>query len=683
MNSFFSCLKKVSLTLALLPNMALASAQWMPEYGEADSGLSVTLITSLHGIGTVVTEGEDGTPQGWPQAFDIRGMLVSASGANGNFLYVAQRSGLLRVPGVPTSHYQVETPYTAFHSAGIQGDLVQRANGDMIGVTGWSVSCIRTDVLEDRIPGINCKAHPVTGERIPDWDTEDSTNVLLTKERIERWGHGMLYRTDYDAVNGELIESTRNQLYHPYATLVVDGDLVYGMDRGLEGRTRLWRLNANNSLDFLFTFPRSDDGRNQVGNGFFITDDGWLYGINAYDSYGIVTQPNTETGVVYRLKLDDPDNTWQILHTFSRKQGIVNDEHALHQPNTQIPTHIREWIAINNGWLYGTVKEADDYPYGMIYRLRTDGSDFQVVHVFKYDAGAYPQGHLVFDDNGYLYGTTLNGGMHESPEGAGVKSPGSNPGGPYHQPEDAGRWYHPDNTCPAVYQTYCNNYVNNEGYFKVSYPDRDGTLWRVNTNAIQVDGSGAITQSGFELVHHFRKAETGKYPAGVVSGSDGRLFGITLKGGSGWFSRSGQQNYMDNKGTIFMVGAEPEAVVTLTVTPAEAMPGDKVEITWTSYQAENCISTSSANDWTGHQPIEGSVDIFPSKGVRTYALVCTDLQTGLQVSSSIQTLRVNTPATENDGNTIRYREGSSFSLFFILLLAALMFWRARPVADFS
>lgn len=695
MNTLLSCLKKTSLTFVFLPGLALASAQWMPEYGEADTGLSVTLITSLHGIGAGVTEDDNGAPQGWPQALEMRGMVLPATGANGDFLYVTQRGGLLRVPPVPTSHYQVESPYTNFSTSGKQGDLVQRANGEMIGVTGWLIPCIRTDVLADRVPGVNCKAHPVTGERMPDWNLETPVNVTLQAGVIENWSYGMLYRTDYDAVNGALIESSRNQLHYLYGALAVDGDLVYGMDRGTEGRTRLWRLNADNTLDFLFTFPQSADGRNQVGNGFVLTDDGWLYGINAYDPFGIVTDANTETGVVYRLKLDDPDNTWQILHTFTRKQGVPHHLYPYWLPNTQIPTHLRDWISVEGGWIYGTLREADDYPYGMVYRLRLDGSDFQVVHAFEYDAGAYPQGHLAVDANGYLYGTTIDGGMHESPTGSGVKTPGTNPGGYMHRPEDAGRWYVEGQACPSTYEqggpggskSYClkpdsaTNAIGNPLAGYVDYPDRDGTLWRIKTDAIQTDGSGTVTQSGFELVHHFRKAETGKYPAGVISGPDGRLFGVTLKGGGPWFSKTGQQNYMDEKGTLFMVGAEPDAVVTLTVTPAEVMPGDKVEITWTSYQAENCVSTSSANDWTGNQPVEGSLDIFPAKGIRTYALVCRDMQTGLQVSSSVQTLRVNAPATENDGNTIRYKEGSSFPLFFILLLAALMFWRARPAAD--
>lgn len=696
MHTFFFSPKKIILLLATFPCFAVASALWMPEYGEADTGLSVTLITSLHGNGAGVTEDEDGTPQGWPQARQIRSDVAPVSGVNGDFLYVIQRGGFLRVPPVPTSHYQVVPPPDYSHLGGrANGEeigLVQRANGDLIGVVSWNISCIRTNVIADRIPGINCKAHPVTGELMPDWHVEDSTNILLNTPDIESFGYGMLYRTEYDAVNGNPIMSTKGQLYHPYGVLVADGDVVYGVDRGEEGRTRLYRLNADDSLDFLFTFPQLD-GRNQVANGFVLAEDGWLYGVNAINTYGEITQADTETGAIWRLQPDDPVNTWQVLHTFTRAQGAFQTLH----PFIEIGTNhywVRDWVQVGGDWLYGTVREADDYPYGMVYRLRLDGSSFQVVHAFEYDAGAYPQGHLALDINGYLYGTTADGGRYESPEGSGIKTPGTNPGGYLHRPDDAGRWYVAGQACPAIYEqggpgnskSYClkpdspTNAVGNPLAGYVDYPDRDGTLWRINPNVIQTDGSGVITQSGFELVHHFRKAETGKYPVGVVSGEDGRLYGVTLKGGTGWFSKTGQQNYMDDKGTLFMVGAEPEAVVTLTVAPAEAMPGDKVEITWTSYQAENCVSTSSANDWTGNQPVEGSVDIYPAKGIRTYALVCTDLQTGLQVSSSIQTLRINAPATENDGNTIRYKEGGSLSLFFILLLAALMFWRIRSAA---
>ena len=69
-------------------------------------------------------------------------------------------------------------------------------------------------------------------------------------------------------------------------------------------------------------------------------------------------------------------------------------------------------------FLYGTTSSGGAYNRGTIFRVRADGSDYQVLHDFAYTQGpnqldgSEPEGGLVSGNDGRLYGTTYVGGMH-------------------------------------------------------------------------------------------------------------------------------------------------------------------------------------------------------------------------------------------------------------------------------
>lgn len=199
-----SCLSKTLLFFFVLPNVALASVPWMPEYGEVDSGLHVELITSLHTTGPDVTE-EDGMPKGWPAASYPRGAPLLVQGLNGTYLYTSlEGGGILRVPPAPSAHYQTAIPYEAYkripamcsgyycgdeernwedefdeqgrlvrHKGDTIGALVQRANGDLVGAI---------------------------------YAEEEQTGNYGGYAMTEALKNGALYRTDYDATHGTVID---------------------------------------------------------------------------------------------------------------------------------------------------------------------------------------------------------------------------------------------------------------------------------------------------------------------------------------------------------------------------------------------------------------------------------------------------------------------------------------------
>ena len=74
-------------------------------------------------------------------------------------------------------------------------------------------------------------------------------------------------------------------------------------------------------------------------------------------------------------------------------------------------TPVRGVSLDNSGNLYGTTVTDGPAGKGTIYRLRTDGSGFTVLHAFAGGAsdGAGGASEIVFGDDGFLYGTTPSG----------------------------------------------------------------------------------------------------------------------------------------------------------------------------------------------------------------------------------------------------------------------------------
>src|SRR5436305_41214 len=63
----------------------------------------------------------------------------------------------------------------------------------------------------------------------------------------------------------------------------------------------------------------------------------------------------------------------------------------------------------SDGNLYGTTQYGGQYCSGTVFKIAADGT-FSLLHAFNYSDGVYPQGSLVQDSDGNLYGTTQNFG---------------------------------------------------------------------------------------------------------------------------------------------------------------------------------------------------------------------------------------------------------------------------------
>jgi len=134
---------------------------------------------------------------------------------------------------------------------------------------------------------------------------------------------------------------------------------------------------------------------------------GNFYGA-AQDSSEGTSAPNG--GTVFSLT---PGGTLKVLHTFV---AGTNKKY----PNGNLPGLITEGPdgKIYGETIYGGVDGCNGYcGYGVLYRVNTDGSGFQVLHKYcseKNCADGEYGGELVVGTDGNLYGTTYYGGVNNA-----------------------------------------------------------------------------------------------------------------------------------------------------------------------------------------------------------------------------------------------------------------------------
>lgn len=152
---------------------------------------------------------------------------------------------------------------------------------------------------------------------------------------------------------------------------------------------------ADASITYLHSFTGIPDGANPVA-GLVSDKTGALYGVTSQGgAYG--------QGTVFKLT---PPTT----------MGGPWSETILHSFNGGSPGFLAGLVLDQSGALYGTVGGGTD-GFGIVYKLAppatpSGGWAFSVLYNFLGQDGAGPQGNLIFDDAGALYGTTYSGGVN-------------------------------------------------------------------------------------------------------------------------------------------------------------------------------------------------------------------------------------------------------------------------------
>jgi uncharacterized repeat protein (TIGR03803 family) len=203
------------------------------------------------------------------------------------------------------------------------------------------------------------------------------------------------------------------------------------------------------------------------------------------------------------------------------------------------------------GNLYGTTLGGGAFAYGTVFKLTPSDSE-TVLHSFTFNGpeGWEPEGDLVLDDEGNLYGTTYYGGYFGGIDGI----------------DGYGTVFEVD---ASGNETVLHTFVDTDGAFPQAGLIRD---WEGNLYGTTVGGGSSgegtvfkLSPSGkFTVLHNFTSgSRDGQNPAGPLLLDDGNLYGTTFTGGtegSGTIfklERDGHETILHNFNAV-IDGAFPE-----------------------------------------------------------------------------------------------------------------------------
>lgn len=323
----------------------------------------------------------------------------------------------------------------------------------------------------------------------------------------------------------------------PLTELILSGNTLYGAasgganGSGTNNHGTVFSINTDGSgFSVLHTFtgltssgtvPPVDintDGLDPEGT--MVLCGGMLYG--SAGSGG-----TNGSGTLFALSTDG--SVFSVLHTFQTNNP------------TQIPDTNSEGVFPNSlilcgDALYGTAKEGGN-GFGTIFSIKTNGTDFTVLHTFSGGDGEYPQSTLVISD-GILYGTTPFGGA-----GAGtVFSIGTN-----------GANFTVIRSLPLNGTTEAGAYLDGlllsgdtlYGTTSVGGTNRTGSIFSLGT-----DGSA------FTVLHNFNTNGIGANFDGVNPQGGLVLIGDTLYG-------TANEGGLNGNGTIFSINTNGSGFSTL------------------------------------------------------------------------------------------------------------------------
>ena len=211
-------------------------------------------------------------------------------------------------------------------------------------------------------------------------------------------------------------------------------------------------------------------------------------------------------------------------------------------------------------WIYGVGAGGGSYEKGGIYRIKIDGTDYQILHSFNDDEGKWPYCHLVIVD-GYLYGMASSGGLYNkgtifklSIDGNQFEKifdfDGTNGSAPYNSLNYYNNEFYGETNIGGTNSDGCLFKITKEGEYTKLF-DFNGTNGDV-PNAVPVisdsvlygmtttggtNGLGTIYRinsdgSDFQTLLHFDGAGNGSNPYGSLILIDTTLYGMTHSGGN-------------------------------------------------------------------------------------------------------------------------------------------------------
>jgi uncharacterized repeat protein (TIGR03803 family) len=261
--------------------------------------------------------------------------------------------------------------------------------------------------------------------------------------------------------------------------------------------------------------------------GLLVGSDGVLYGTTSLGAVGV--EPST-AGTVFSIRTDGTRFT--ILHKFATVTASNVNQNAINLDGAYPETALIEG---SDGFLYGVTRAGGPNGTGAVFKVSRDGTSFKLLHAFApvtSDAnaavpvnldGAAPLGVLLQGADGFLYGTTSVGGVN----GRGtIFRVGTDGSGFQLQHVFAAL---PDSGSPQAN-------VGGASPLAGLTDGKDGRFYGVasggGTNGIGTIFSFDPVGRLFSVMHNFEDSN-GDTPAGaMILGLDTRLYGTTAFGGT-------------------------------------------------------------------------------------------------------------------------------------------------------
>lgn len=464
----------------------------------------------------------------------------------------------------------------------------------------------------------------------------------------------------------------------------------------------VFRIHSDGSaLDIVYRFGLADEAGNRIlYTPLSITSEanGQLAVMMAgavEKDYG--AEADLPTGVLFRLNPANvpSEGALEPIHVFT-----VNEIPRFTASSFLNPPVLGNGYLVDagNGWWYGTsggllrrhtiynTTGADDG--GRIFRIRHDGSGFEVLHEFsnscpegvapynvsdrylgltpeEYAAltrpgrlelehqqlfanddcyrdwpdGKTPAGPLVMADDGLIYGTAMLGGMN------------------FWKDEDV----RPEDSDDPNQYNYSTTTL--------------GTVFRLFPEYAEEDGGG------FQLVRPFRKPigenfEAG-IPQGLTVGRDGKLYGVSQGTATALnFSGEGQPN------SIYSFEFDAANIDITSTATANMLPGDEFTISWWAYQVTQCQAYSrSLPEWNGDLQVNGSKTLIASQaGNHRLEIFCQNDDGTVYMENAFSVPVYSPPLTEEQYlELFNYKHDSagSFDAASVFAMLSLLGWRYR------
>lgn len=227
----------------------------------------------------------------------------------------------------------------------------------------------------------------------------DATRDLYGATTGGGFGYGTVFR--FRTVRSAVHKDGFTQLYRfaggedgadPEGGLLGDDNgNLYGTTHsgGAHQNGTVFRLGTDGSETELYAFTGGSDG-SSPGASLTRDQDGSLYGTT-------IQGGNPGFGTVFSFA---PDNVLTTLYSFSGgTDGAYPDGNVIRD---------------KQGNLYGTTGQGGDRLLGEVFKVSPDGN-LTVLHSFTGGSdGDSPNGTLITDEQGNLYGTTYYGGKHDA-----------------------------------------------------------------------------------------------------------------------------------------------------------------------------------------------------------------------------------------------------------------------------